>query len=107
MTTKIFSIYDGKAKIFQTPFFRITTGMALRDFEDLVNDPKTIVNKHPSDFVLYEIGSYDDNTGETVSKSPINLVATASEYVQLKPKISEVQLNEVRNDEPLLKHPAS
>jgi len=78
--TKVFSIHDGKAKAFQLPFYMQTVGAAIRAFEDLANDPKTIVSRHPEDFVLYEIGSYDDSTAEVVNNHPLSLVAAATEF---------------------------
>lgn len=61
--TKIFSIFDSKAKVFGVPFFMPSVGMAIRAFGDLVNERGSLVNKHPEDFTLFEIGKYDDNLG--------------------------------------------
>lgn len=82
MTIKVFAIHDGKMKMFQLPFFIHTVGAALRLFEDLCNDPKSTVNRHPEDFVLYEIGTYDDNTAEFISNHPLSMVAAATEYAK-------------------------
>lgn len=79
MITKVFCIYDSKAKVFQLPFFMPTIGAAVRAFEDLVMDKSTMVNRHPDDFVLYEIGQYDDSNAETIAHHPISLVVTAKE----------------------------
>lgn len=113
MITKAFSVYDGKAKTFSVPFFKLTVGMALRDFEDLVNHPETMVNRHPEDFVLYEVGNFDDSNGMLEFISPLNLVATANEYKKIKPlhgmpdlgqiiKPSEAKQNEI-SDESLVR----
>jgi len=87
MTTKIFALHDGKAKFFQVPFFMPTVGMALRGFQDLCLDPQTMVYKHPEDFTLYEIGAFDDQTATFIPLSPINLIATATEYAPSKPAL--------------------
>lgn len=107
MNSKAFTVYDGKAKTFSSPFFMITTGMALRAFEDLVNDPATMPSRHPEDFVLYECGTFDDQTGLMEFINPLNLVATASEYkkkapVQLLPNLGQIikpseETNEIGN----------
>lgn len=64
MTLKIFSILDTKAGAFAQPFFMATTGQAIRAFTDLANDPQSMVNKHPADFRLFQLGEYDDQAGE-------------------------------------------
>lgn len=66
MQLKMYSIRDSKAEVFNLPFYKKTPGEAQRDFETLVNDGKSTVNQYPSDFDLYEIGHYDDNTGKVV-----------------------------------------
>lgn len=80
MISKAFSIYDGKAKIFHTPWFRPTAGLALRELEDLVNDNTTTICRHSGDFTLYEVGEYDDQNAEYTQHVPIKLLGTALEY---------------------------
>ena len=64
MLTKIYAIYDNKAEAFMQPYFAGTPGLALRTFADGVNNPDSIFHRHPNDFVLYEVGVYDDHTGD-------------------------------------------
>ena len=73
MVTKVFSIYDSKAQMFNVPFFMNNNAMAVRTFVDLVNDPKTNVSRHPEDYSLFEIGTFDDSKGVIVPATPINL----------------------------------
>lgn len=63
MILKMFGIYDSKVSAFESPFFVDATGRAVRFWESLVNDPKTDYNKFPSDFILYELGTFDNSTG--------------------------------------------
>lgn len=67
MYVQVFAIYDIKAKTFGQPIFQLTEGTARRAFSDLVNDPSTQFNKYPDDFTLFQIGTYDDNSGELIS----------------------------------------
>ncbi|AXH72209.1 MAG: nonstructural protein [Microviridae sp.] len=67
MVMKIFSIYDVKAELYNQPFFMPARGQALREFADLVNDSQSRISKHPADYKLVCIGSFDDVTGEIVS----------------------------------------
>lgn len=69
MLVQIFSVYDIKSKSFGQPFYSLTRGTAIRSFTDLVNDPQTSINKYPDDFTLFEIGTFDDNSGEILPSS--------------------------------------
>jgi len=80
MELKVFSIFDSKMTTFQMPYFKLTLGATLRDFEDLVNDPKTMAYNHSEDFQLYEIGTWDDQTALFTPKTPLTMVAAATEY---------------------------
>lgn len=61
----VLAVRDRSADCFGTPMFTVSKGTAIRSFSDEVNrvDPNNMLNKHPEDFDLYELGSYDDATG--------------------------------------------
>ena len=63
MTLRIFAIYDIKAEMYNSPFFFVSRGQAIRAFKDLANDAQSMIGKHPGDFKLVEIGLFDDNSG--------------------------------------------
>lgn len=45
-------------------------GQAIRQFQDGINDPNAgALHKHPDDYDLFRIGTYDDDTGQTHSES--------------------------------------
>lgn len=50
---------------FNRPFFSPSIPAAIRAFSDEANrvDPNNEMNRHPADFSLHHIGSYDDQTG--------------------------------------------
>jgi len=58
-----FSAEDLKTASYLAPFFCAHAGQALRQWEEFLNDPRTIFGRHPMDFRLVEIGSFDDQTG--------------------------------------------
>lgn len=60
---KVFCIYDSKAEAHAAPFTGPATKWGLRQFEDLSHDPKSQVAKYPADFTLFEIGTFDEDTG--------------------------------------------
>lgn len=82
MQTKIFSVFDSKAKAFMAPFTMGTVGMALRSFEEVANNRDHLIGKHPDDFSLYEIGTFDDEFAQITARTPLNLIGVASEYVK-------------------------
>lgn len=73
MMVRMFAIYDEKALVYKTPFTFPQRGQALRVFTDLANDSRTEIGKYPGDFVLYEVGTFDDETGALEAIMPINL----------------------------------
>lgn len=76
----VFSVFDSKAGSFSTPFFSVNKAVALRDFGQAVNDQKSQLFLYPEDYILFELGSFDDSTGVISSHStPINL-GSAAQY---------------------------
>lgn len=84
MKTKLFSLFDTKAEAFGVPFFMPQRGMAIRALVDLSKDPQSLVYKHPNDFILYELGEFDDLVGEIYPhKTPVNLGIAPKEINQV------------------------
>lgn len=83
MTLNVYAIHDEKAALYMNPFFFPTQGQALRAFNDLVNDSNSTVYKHPEDYRLYHLGTYDDHTGTFTTHNP-ELVASANDFVAIK-----------------------
>lgn len=81
MVLKAFAIYDSKAILFGLPFFMSSTGGAVRAFGDLAVDKQSSISKHPKDYILYEIGTYDDLKGEFFNVKPSRNLGLASDYV--------------------------
>lgn len=61
---KIFTIYDSKAENYLNPVYRETLGLLMRDLEGALQDREHMFAKHPMDFTLFELGSYDSSTGQ-------------------------------------------
>lgn len=81
MILKVFSARDMKAEAFLQPFFMPTSGAALRAFGDACSKEDSPFFIHPNDYVLYEIGSYDDSDGLLVATSPVKMMACAADFV--------------------------
>lgn len=82
MITKVFTVYDSKALFYGVPFFMPTVGGAVRAFSDVCSDPQSMIYKHPGDFSLYEIGEFDDQSGQLVAMSPFKLLGHGSDFAK-------------------------
>lgn len=69
----LYSIRDNKTDVFGTPFTSHNNGSAIRTFGDVAADPQTNINKHPEDFVLIRVGSWDDDSGQATYEPHITL----------------------------------
>lgn len=74
MQMTIYAIRDSKTEMYNRPFYAVAEGEAVRNFTDLVNDPTTTPGRHPADFALYRIGSYDDVSALIEGHSPVCIV---------------------------------
>jgi len=76
----IVSVKDTAAQAFGRPVFVPSSAVAIRSFRDEVNrkDSTDDLAKHPSDFDLYEIGTFDDSTG-IIEVSEPRLLARAKD----------------------------
>lgn len=84
---KLYTIYDSKAQAFIPPFLMPTDAEALRAFDDVVNDPSTMFNKHPEDYTLFCTGSFDSQTGIlSPNPSPVSIATAISLKINLSIK---------------------
>lgn len=96
MKTMVYVVYDSKAEAYMNPLFFQSKGVAIRAFGEAVNDKASPVGKYPSDFVLFELGSYDALTAkfdlysapvsigvgvEFVKDLPVNSITGTTEQV--------------------------
>jgi len=76
----VFTVYDTKAELYLPPFYNQTKGQAVRAFQDTTNTKDHQFNRHPEDFTLFYLGTYDDcTTHMEMEKTPISL-GKAIEY---------------------------
>lgn len=55
-----YTLHDVKALTYSPPFFTTNDQVAKRMVSDLVADNNTMVGRHPSDYKLYKIGTFDE-----------------------------------------------
>ena len=82
MKIKAYAVYDNKAEAFMQPFFAGNPGLAIRTLSDNCKNPESIWNRHPNDFCLYEIGEYDENSGELINHETNKNLGMAIEYIK-------------------------
>lgn len=79
---KICTFRDSKAAAFGPLMCFNTLGLAARAFEQAVQDPQTLISRHPSDFSMWELGEFDNVEGTfKIHNVPINL-GGADQYVK-------------------------
>ena len=103
MEHKIFSIYDQKAYAYLPPFTLPRVEMAIRTFSDCVNSPDHQFGKHPSDFSLVEIGTYDDSNAKIVPHDVVISVVNGVECLNSENR--GMTHGSISNDPPILASP--
>lgn len=83
MILKVFSVLDVKADAFLSPFFFSTTGQAVRAFKDLVNDHQSTLHRHPADYRLFHVGTFDDSNAFLTALEKPEPLGYASDYKDL------------------------
>lgn len=85
MILRAYSLHDVKALQYNPPFFASTDAAAIRSVKDLVMDMNTTVGRHPSDFKLYGVGTYDDANGHFEPVYPLAHIIDCIALVPVSP----------------------
>lgn len=64
MKKPILSVYDVASNCFGQPVIVVAVGEGMRSFCDACADDKSAFGAHPEDYSLFEIGSFDDQSGD-------------------------------------------
>ena len=84
MIIRMYSIHDVKSEAYTQPFFQQTDGQSTRMFGDLVNDQDHPFGKHPSDYTLFFVGTFDDQKGTCEKITPIS-IGNGVEFLTTQP----------------------
>lgn len=69
------AVRDSAVDAFMRPFFVPTTAFAVRSFGDAVKEADSPMSKAPQDYALFELGSFDEESGKFVNlDSPRQLI---------------------------------
>lgn len=74
MRLQLCALKDLALDAFQRPFYAQTTNHAKRMFTDLMADQNSEAARHPADFALYHLGTWDDHTGKTTDNAQPELL---------------------------------
>lgn len=88
------SVFDKATGAYMRPWTAQSKGQAIRMFTDLVMDPQTDIAKHPEDYSLFYLGSFDDNEGIIDQPEDLECIARAHE---LKAQEQEKALSSIEN----------
>lgn len=91
MKRKVFSVYDVKAQTYANPFLFTHKGEAIRAFMTGATDKSTSLNKYPSDYKLYYLGEFDDQSGKLHSIPNPEYLNTASDFVHNELPITQLE----------------
>ena len=87
MIMKVYTVLDVKVEAYLQPFFARSQGEAVRMFADSVNTPSTHLARYPEDFILFEIGEYDDQSaGITGYDAPVHVVKAIDVLISDRPR---------------------
>lgn len=80
---RIVAVRDIQIEEFLRPFTTPAVGGATRSFSDEVNRtaPDNPMSQHPADYHLYEIGTFNTETGELAPLIPIRLLLRGEDTI--------------------------
>lgn len=74
MIKNIYSMYDTAVKAYMQPIFADATGGLIRELTDLLKNQDHAFTKHPEDYTLFQIGTYDEKTAEIIPCNPTKII---------------------------------
>lgn len=86
----MFSVFDRASQSFMPPFAAPHSGVAIRGFTDAVHarDKSTDISKHPDDFDLFEVASFDSSAGVIIPLPSGNKLIIQGKQVALQSELS-------------------
>uniref|UniRef100_UPI00404809B6 phage ORF5 protein n=1 Tax=Shewanella sp. TaxID=50422 RepID=UPI00404809B6 len=97
MKLNAYTIYDVASGVYMRPFFSQADGQAVRGFKDIATDADHEVGKHPEDYTLYRIGTFNDTTGKMEGEQ-LEMLMTALQCVTASRQINKDQMDLLDNE---------
>lgn len=79
-----FTVFDSKVGAYLPPFFMRSSAEAIRAFTDAANGGNSQITAHAEDYVLFRIGTFDDERGILEQEVPHTTLCKAIEVVAPK-----------------------
>ena len=70
MQMNIYAVYDKAVSAYMRPFVMQTDGQAMRMFGDEATNAESAISKHPEDYALFRLASFEDSSGEITPQEP-------------------------------------
>lgn len=97
----MFAIRDSKVGAYMYEKFYRSRGEAIRSLTLAAKDAQSMLSMCPSDYALYEIGSFDDQSGKFIPNDAPEFVVNAADLVEKTGELSvpkdAVKLSKVGN----------
>lgn len=84
MINLVFGLRDIKASAFVSYFPAVSRAVAVRLLADSVEAKEGICGKHPEDFQLFQLGEFDDQSGQFKNLNTPELVVEASSLLPVR-----------------------
>lgn len=91
MKLKLFVVFDSKTGSYGVPFFRDFTANALREWSEVATnkaEKNNQIAKFPADFTLFEIGEFEQISGELKLYETKFSLGLASEHIKSEPVLN-------------------
>lgn len=75
----VYAIYDSAAHVFTAPTIDISDASAVRSFQQAIANSGSVMNFKPDDFSLYQVGTFDVETGELEPFTPPSRLIVGSD----------------------------
>ena len=98
MKLNAYTIYDVASGTYMRPFFSQADGQAIRGFKDIATDANHEIGKHPEDYTLYRVGTFNDTTGLMAGEDPEKL-ATGLEMQSIDRQPNKAHLQQATENQ--------
>lgn len=78
----VLAVRDRALDSFMNPFVCPALGMGLRSFQDEVNNPDSPMSKHPEDYDLFQLGTYEPESGRLLPLDRPHQLAVGKDQVR-------------------------
>jgi hypothetical protein len=75
MKMGVYSVFDKATGAFLPPFFVRSKGEAIRSFSEACSNDGHQFAKHMLDYTLFDLGSFDDNSGVIAGTEPVRVIS--------------------------------